>query len=42
MRQAYRILPVYSGDVSGVCSALYELGGMVVPMMRRDGTTATV
>ena len=30
MRQAYRILPVYSGDVSGVCSALYELGGMVV------------
>ena len=30
MRQAYRILPVYTGDVSGVCSALYELGGMVV------------
>ena len=30
MRQAYTILPVYSGDVSGVCSALYELGGMVV------------
>jgi nitrogenase molybdenum-iron protein alpha/beta subunit len=30
MRQTYRILPVYSGDVSGVCSALYELGGMVV------------
>lgn len=30
MRQAYRILPVYSGDVSGVCSALFELGGMVV------------
>ena len=29
MRQAYRILPVYSGDVSGVCSALYELVGMV-------------
>ncbi len=30
MRQAYRILPVYAGDVSGVNSALYELGGMVV------------
>lgn len=30
MKQAYRILPVYTGDVSGVCSALYELGGMVV------------
>lgn len=30
MNRAYRILPCYSGDVSGVCSALYELGGMVV------------
>lgn len=30
MRQAYSILPVYSGDVSGVCSSLYELDGMVV------------
>ena len=30
MRRAYRILPCYTGDVSGVCSALYELGGMVV------------
>lgn len=30
MRQTYRILPVYTGDVSGVCSALYELGGMTV------------
>lgn len=30
MRQAYRILPVYAGDVSGACSALYELGGMTV------------
>lgn len=30
MKQAYRILPVYTGDVSGVCSALFELGGMVV------------
>lgn len=30
MRQAYKVLPVYTGDVSGVCSALFELGGMVV------------
>ena len=30
MKRSYRILPVYTGDVSGVCSALYELGGMVV------------
>ena len=30
MRQAYQIIPVYTADVSGVCSALYELGGMVV------------
>lgn len=30
MRQSYRIIPVYTGDVSGVCSALYELGGMTV------------
>ncbi len=30
MRRAYRILPVYTGDVSGACSALYELGGLTV------------
>lgn len=30
MKNTYRILSVYTGDVSGVCSALYELGGMVV------------
>lgn len=30
MRQAYQIIPIYTSDVSGVCSALYELGGMVV------------
>lgn len=30
MKRAYRILPVYTADVSGVCSALFELGGMVV------------
>ena len=30
MRQAYRILPVYTGDISGAASALFELGGMTV------------
>ncbi len=30
MRRSHRILSVYTADVSGVCSALYELGGMVV------------
>ena len=30
MNRSHRILPVYTGDVSGACSALYELGGMVV------------
>lgn len=30
MNRSYRILPIYTGDVSGVCSALFELGGMVV------------
>ena len=30
MRQSYRIIPIYTSDVSGVCSALYELGGMTV------------
>lgn len=30
MKEAYRILPVWAGDVSGIASALYELGGMVV------------
>ena len=30
MNRSYRIIPCYSGDVSGVASALYELGGMVV------------
>ncbi len=30
MKHTYRILPCYTGDVSGACSALYELGGMVV------------
>ncbi len=29
-KQTWWTLPVYTGDVSGVCSALYELGGMVV------------
>ena len=30
MKEAYRILPVCARDVSGIASALYELGGMVV------------
>lgn len=30
MRQAYKIISVYTGDLSGACSALYELGGMTV------------
>lgn len=30
MSRSYQILPVYAGDVSGACSALFELGGMVV------------
>lgn len=30
MKQTYRILPIYTSDVSGVCSALYELGGLTV------------
>lgn len=30
MRQSYKVIPIYTADVSGVCSALYELGGMVV------------
>lgn len=30
MTRSYKILPIYTADVSGVCSALYELGGMVV------------
>lgn len=30
MKAAYCSLPCYAGDVSGACSSLYELGGMVV------------
>lgn len=30
MKESYTILPIPSGDVSGICSALYELEGMVV------------
>ena len=30
MNRTNRILPVYAGDVSGACSALFELDGMVV------------
>ena len=30
MNRTHRIVPTYTGDVSGACSALFELGGMVV------------
>lgn len=30
MKQIARVISTYTADVSGVCSALYELGGMVV------------
>lgn len=30
LKNTYRIIPVYTGDVSGTCSALYEFGGMTV------------
>lgn len=30
LKRINRILPVYAADISGVCSALYELGGMTV------------
>lgn len=30
MNRSYRIIPVYTGDCSGVASALFEMGGMVV------------
>jgi len=30
MKQTARIISTYTGDTSGVCSALYELGGMTV------------
>lgn len=30
MRRTNLIVPTYTGDVSGACSALFELGGMVV------------
>ena len=53
IENAYRIIPVYTADVSGVCSALFELGGMTVMhdpgaiphitlMMRRVGMIRTV
>ncbi len=30
MKEVYRVAPVPAGDVSGICSALYEMGGMIV------------
>ena len=46
MRQTYKIIPIYTADVSGVCSALYELGGpavilLIIHMMRSAGMTRT-
>lgn len=29
MKRLYRYLPPFAGDYSGICSALYELGGML-------------
>ena len=40
MKQSYRIIPTYTADVSGVCSALYELGGMTV-MHDHSGCNST-
>lgn len=36
MKRLYRYLPPFAGDYSGVGSALYELGGCCVFMMRQD------
>ncbi|MEG2000822.1 MAG: oxidoreductase, partial [Evtepia sp.] len=30
MKQTARIISTYAADVSGVCSALFELGGMTI------------
>ena len=30
MKQTARIISTYTGDTSGVCSALFELGGLIV------------
>ena len=30
MKQTARIISIHAADTSGVCSMLYELGGMVV------------
>ena len=30
MKETYRVLPVWAGDVSGIAGALYEFGGMTV------------
>lgn len=36
------MIPVYTADVSGVCSALYELGGMTVMHDPSDATLLTI
>ena len=35
MKHVSRILSTYSADTFGVCSALYELGGMIVIQIGR-------
>lgn len=40
MKQTARIIPTYTGDTSGACSALYELGGLLV-MHDAAGCNAT-
>lgn len=40
MKQTAQIIPSYTGDTSGVCSALYELGGLIV-MHDAAGCNAT-
>ena len=43
LNQTARIISTYSADTFGVCSALFELGGMVVihDPSSRAGTTTT-
>ena len=40
MKQTARIISTYSADTFGVCSALFELGGMVI-MHEASGCNST-
>jgi len=33
-------LPAYAGDYSGVCSAMYELGGQVIGFSEANSSSA--